>query len=35
MKVIEGDSHFMGPLDLFERFIEPAYQERALRLRQR
>lgn len=30
MKVIDGDSHFMEPLDLFERFIDPPYRERAM-----
>src|SRR5712692_110581 len=32
MKVIDGDSNFMEPLDLFEQFIEPAYRERAMRV---
>src|ERR1700739_358563 len=32
MNVIDGDSHFMEPLDLFERHIDPAYRERAVRI---
>ena len=32
MKIIDGDSHFMEPLDLYERYIEPAYRERAMRV---
>lgn len=32
MKVVDGDSHFIEPLDLFPRYIEPAYRERALRV---
>jgi predicted TIM-barrel fold metal-dependent hydrolase len=32
MRIIDGDSHFVEPLDLFERHIDPAYRERALRL---
>ncbi|MBI3301290.1 MAG: hypothetical protein HYZ72_04330, partial [Deltaproteobacteria bacterium] len=32
MKVIDGDSHFMEPLDLFERFIDPAYRDQAMRV---
>jgi len=31
MRIIDGDSHFIEPLDLFEQYIEPAYRERALR----
>lgn len=30
MKVIDGDSHFMEPLDLFERCIDPKYREQAM-----
>jgi hypothetical protein len=29
MRVIDGDSHFVEPLDLWERFIEPKYRDRA------
>ena len=32
MNVIDGDSHFMEPLDLYERYIDPAYRERAVRI---
>jgi predicted TIM-barrel fold metal-dependent hydrolase len=32
MKVIDGDSHFMEPLDLFERYIDPAYRDQAMRV---
>ena len=32
MKVIDGDSHFMEPLDLFERFIDPKYRDQAMRV---
>jgi len=32
MKVVDGDSHFIEPLDLFSRYIEPAYRERAMRV---
>ena len=32
MNVIDGDSHFMEPLDLYERYIDPAYRERAVRV---
>jgi len=32
MKIIDGDSHFMEPLDLFERFIDPAYHDQAMRV---
>ena len=30
MKVIDGDSHFMEPSNLFERFIDPPYRDRAM-----
>lgn len=30
--VIDGDSHFMEPLDLFERHVDPSFRERAVRL---
>ena len=32
MKVVDGDSHFMEPLDLFERYIDPAFRDRTLKL---
>src|SRR5262245_22727508 len=30
MKIVDGDSHLIEPLDLFLRYIEPAYRERAM-----
>ncbi len=30
-RIIDADSHFMEPLDLFERYIEPRYRSRCLR----
>ena len=30
--VIDADSHFMEPLDLWENYLEPKYRERAIRL---
>ena len=30
--VVDGDSHFMEPLDLFERHVEPRFRERAVRI---
>jgi predicted TIM-barrel fold metal-dependent hydrolase len=32
MQVIDGDSHFMEPLDLFERYIDPQFREQAMRV---
>jgi hypothetical protein len=32
MRVIDGDSHFIEPLDLFERYIDPAYRDRTVRV---
>ncbi len=32
MKVIDGDSHFMEPLDLFERYSDPTYRDRIMRV---
>ncbi len=32
MRVVDGDSHFMEPLDLFERYIDPAFRDRTLKL---
>ena len=29
--VIDGDSHFMEPFDLFERYIDPSFRERCIR----
>ena len=30
-RIIDADSHFMEPLDLWERCIEPKYRSRCLR----
>lgn len=30
MKIVDGDSHLIEPLDLFPRYIAPAYRERAM-----
>src|SRR5262245_56722796 len=30
MKIVDGDSHFIEPLYLFLRYIEPTYRERAM-----
>ena len=32
MRVIDGDSHFIEPLDLFERYIDPAWRDRTVRV---
>ena len=32
MRVIDGDSHFIEPLDLFERYIAPAFRDRTVRV---
>jgi predicted TIM-barrel fold metal-dependent hydrolase len=32
MNVIDGDSHFMEPLDLYVRYIDPAFRDRAMRI---
>lgn len=32
MHVIDGDSHFMEPLDLYVRYIDPAFRDRAMRI---
>ena len=32
MKVIDGDSHFMEPLDLYPRYIDPKFRDRAMRV---
>ena len=32
MRVIDGDSHFIEPLDLFERYTDPAYRARTVRV---
>src|SRR5262245_54767276 len=34
MPIIDGDAHFIEPLDLFERYIDPAYRQRAMRVAQ-
>ena len=33
-RIVDADSHFMEPLDLWERYIEPKYRSRCLRFRQ-
>ena len=33
MQFIDGDAHFIEPLDLFERFIDPQFRERAMCIR--
>lgn len=30
-RIIDADSHFMEPLDLWERYIEPQFRSRCLR----
>ena len=30
---VDGDGHILEPPDLWERYLEPAYRERALRIR--
>src|SRR5260370_34022450 len=32
MRVIDGDSHFIEPLDLFERYTDRAYRDRTVRV---
>jgi predicted TIM-barrel fold metal-dependent hydrolase len=32
--VVDGDSHFMEPLDLFERHVDPRFRDRAVKLAQ-
>lgn len=32
MAIIDGDSHFMEPLDVFERYIDPSFREKAMRV---
>ena len=34
MKVVDGDSHLIEPLDLYLQYIEPAYRERAMHVEQ-
>jgi predicted TIM-barrel fold metal-dependent hydrolase len=34
MRVIDGDAHFLEPLDLFERYIDPRYREQAMKVAQ-
>jgi len=31
-RIIDADSHFMEPLDLFERYIEPKLRDRAYKV---
>lgn len=35
MKSIDGESHFIEPLDLFERYIDPQFRDRAMRIEDR
>ena len=32
MKIVDGDSHFIEPLDLYPNYVEPAFRERAMRV---
>ena len=32
LDAVDGDSHFMEPLDLFERYIDPAFRDRTVKL---
>ena len=32
MKVVDGDSHFIEPLNLFEQYIDPAFRSREMRV---
>ena len=32
MRAIDGDSHFIEPLDLFERYTDTAYRDRTVRV---
>ncbi len=32
MKVVDGDAHFIEPLDMFKRYVDPAYRDRAMRV---
>ena len=32
MLAIDGDSHFVEPLDLFERYIDPRFRDRAYKM---
>ncbi|HEY1851444.1 MAG TPA: amidohydrolase family protein [Candidatus Binataceae bacterium] len=32
MNIVDGDSHFMEPLDLYERYIDPALRDRAVKV---
>ena len=32
LRAIDGDSHFIEPLDLFERYIDPSYRDRTVRV---
>ena len=34
-RIIDADSHFMEPLDLWQRYIEPQYRDRCLRFARR
>ena len=30
--IVDGDSHFMEPLDLFEQHVDPRFRERAVKI---
>ena len=32
MKIVDADSHFIEPFNLFEKYIEPEFRERAMHL---
>ena len=34
MRFIDGDGHFIEPLDVFERYTDPAFRERTMCMRQ-
>ena len=34
MKIVDGDSHFIEPLDLYLRYIDPEYRDRAMHVAQ-
>lgn len=34
MKIVDGDSHFIEPLDLYVRYIDPEYRDRAMHVAQ-
>ena len=34
MRFIDGDAHFIEPLDVFERYTDPAFRERTMQMRE-